>query len=111
MNGEKRTRNGTNITRISIIEKMMDPVADVTKADAGRVVDSIIRGITEGLIKDGEVKISGFGKFVLQDKRQRKGRNPRTGEELLISSRRVLKFRISDTLKDQMNENPLGVGR
>ena len=103
--------NGTNgkkpssITRQSLTEELMAEVPGLSSKEASRLVDSIILCIRETLSKGEEVKISGFGKFVLQDKKARKGRNPQTGEELIISARRVLKFRPSEVLKDELNQN------
>lgn len=101
----KKMSNGNAVTKATLVDEMLAPVPDVTRADAIRVVDNIVRGITEGLLKDHEVKISGFGKFVLQNKEPRMGRNPRTGEPMLITARRVLKFQTSDILRDQLNED------
>jgi len=60
------------------------------------------------ILKNGEkIKISGFGNFILRDKRPRKGRNPQTGDDIQITARRVLTFRPSQILKAYINEeNP-----
>ena len=56
-------------------------------------------------LADGEnVKLSGFGNFAVADKAPRAGRNPQTGEELEISARRVVRFKVSQVLKDKVNE-------
>lgn len=103
-------KNGkqANITRATLAEDIGDAVPGLSSKDASRVVDSVIRGIRESLVKGEEVKISGFGKFVLMDKAPRKGRNPKTGEPITISGRRVMKFRPSDVLKEDLNGNPFG---
>ena len=61
--------------------------------------------VITGVLKNGEkIKISGFGNFVLRDKRPRKGRNPQTGEDIQITARRVLTFRPSQILKSYINQ-------
>ena len=57
-----------------------------------------------GLIKDDKVKISGFGNFDLRDKSERPGRNPKTGEEIPISARRVVTFRPGQKLKQRVEQ-------
>ena len=67
------------------------------------MVESIFE-IIKGHLEQGEkIKISGFGNFVLNTKRPRKGRNPQTGEEIVISGRRVLSFKPSPVLKKAIN--------
>ena len=58
----------------------------------------------ETLGRGEKIKISGFGNFVLRDKRQRPGRNPQTGDPIKISERRVLTFKVSKNLKDALNK-------
>jgi integration host factor subunit alpha len=61
-------------------------------------------------LADGEkIKISGFGNFVVRNKRARPGRNPQTGSAIIISERRVLTFKPSQVLKDALNVNPADV--
>jgi integration host factor subunit alpha len=58
------------------------------------------------ILKNGDkIKISGFGNFILRDKRPRKGRNPQTGDDIQITARRVLTFRPSQILKAYINED------
>ena len=96
------------VTRAGLAESISSAIPSMSGAEGQRVVDNIIRGIRDSLIKGEEVKIAGFGKFVLQTKNPRKGRNPRTGESLTISGRRVMKFKASDVLRDSLNGNPFG---
>ena len=97
-----------NVTRSDIAEDISEAVPNLTAKDSSRIVDSVLRGIRESLVKGDEVKISGFGKFVLLEKAPRKGRNPKTGEEIMISGRRVMKFRPSEVLREELNENLFG---
>ena len=70
-----------------------------TKQFSKVLVDDIFSNIQERLQNGQGVKIAGFGKFVLKDKKKRKGRNPQTGDSLIIKSRRVVVFRPSPVLK------------
>lgn len=103
-----------NVTRAHLAEKISDaiqknnPESTLSGKESQRIVDNIIRGIRDSLVKGEEVKISGFGKFVLQTKQPRKGRNPKTGETITISGRRVMKFRPSDVLREELNGNIFG---
>ncbi len=68
------------------------------------LVDSVLACLTDTLVKGEDVKIKGFGKFKVRSKKQRPGRNPNTGEKLIISKRRVVTFKASYSLKDDMNK-------
>lgn len=75
-------------------------VLDTTKADADRVVETIIESITEALKSGDEVSISGLGIFSAKVRPAREGRNPRTGEPVHIPAMRVPKFRAAKALKE-----------
>lgn len=100
------SESNKNVTRSDIADAICESVQGLTAKDSSRVVDSVLLGIRESLVKGVEVKISGFGKFVILEKAPRKGRNPKTGEEIMISARRVTKFRPSEVLREELNENP-----
>lgn len=90
------------MTKADIVERIYEKVG-FSKKEATDVVESIFE-IIKGRLEEGEkVKISGFGNFVLNTKRPRKGRNPQTGEEIVISGRRVLSFKPSPVLKKTIN--------
>lgn len=77
---------------------------DCTKKEAAKIVERVFDTI-KGTLEAGEnIRISGFGKFVVRDKRARFGRNPRTGEEIEISARRVLTFKPSRVLCDALKD-------
>ena len=100
---------GTNgklesITRAALSDEIARAIPDLSHRDAARIVDSIVRVVRDTLAKGEEVKISGFGKFTLHDKKSRHGRNPQTGEGIMISARRVLKFRPSEVLRERLND-------
>lgn len=90
------------LTKADIVERIHDKVG-FSKKEAGEVVDSIFELIKHHLENGHKVKVSGFGNFVVHDKRPRKGRNPQTGEAITIRGRRVLGFKASPTLKKSMN--------
>lgn len=75
----------------------------LTKKRAARVVDSLMEIIKDALARGEDVGISGFGKFVVKFKWARSGRNPRTGEMIILRSRRVVSFRPSRKLRDRIN--------
>ncbi len=93
---------GETITRAHLSEAVYQEVglsrnesADLVEVVLGEIADSLVRGET--------VKISSFGSFQVRDKGERIGRNPKTGEEVPIAARRVLVFRPSHVLKDEIN--------
>lgn len=70
------------------------------------MVESILEHITAALADGEQVKLTGFGTFVLRDKRERVGRNPKTGIEVPITPRRVLGFRASQSVRDRIARQP-----
>jgi integration host factor subunit alpha len=90
------------MTKGDIVERIYERVG-FSKKEATEVVESIFELIKEHLEQGEKVKISGFGNFVVHQKRPRKGRNPQTGEEIIISGRKVLSFKASPVLKKSMN--------
>ena len=73
-----------------------------SRAESLDLVEAVLDQMAAALDRGENVKISGFGSFVLRDKRERVGRNPKTGVEVPITSRRVLTFRASQLLKEQI---------
>ena len=90
------------MTKADIVERIYEKVG-FSKKEATDVVESIFEIIKGHLEQGDKVKISGFGNFVINAKRPRKGRNPQTGEEIVISGRRVLSFKPSPVLKKAIN--------
>ena len=74
-----------------------------SKRESAEIVENMLDIIKETLGNGENVKLSGFGVFNIQNKKARRGRNPQTGEEMTISARRVLSFKISDVLRDELN--------
>ncbi|HYC23815.1 MAG TPA: integration host factor subunit alpha [Candidatus Bathyarchaeia archaeon] len=90
------------MTKADIVERIYER-AKSSKKDATEVVDAIFEIIKARLESGEKVKLSGFGNFVVNEKRPRKGRNPQTGEEIVITGRRVLSFKASQVLKKTIN--------
>ena len=74
------------------------------RQESAKIVDQIFQILKETLERGGKVKISGFGNFITREKRPRMGRNPKTGEEMMISGRRVLTFKPSAILRKVLNQ-------
>ena len=81
----------------------------LSKKDAKNLVDSFFEEIRLALENNEPVKLSGFGNFELRDKRERPGRNPKTGEEVEISARRVVTFKPGQKLRDRVDEYARGL--
>jgi integration host factor subunit alpha len=92
------------MTKADIIEAVYEKVGGFSKKEAAEIVESVFNTIKETLEKGEKIKISGFGNFVLRDKRQRQGRNPQTGDPITITERRVLSFKASQLLKMALND-------
>lgn len=90
------------MTKADLIEKIYQSCAP-TRQDSAELVEMTFDIMKETLEKGEDVMISGFGKFVVRDKKQRMGRNPQTGEEMMISARRVLSFKPSPGFRDKVN--------
>jgi integration host factor subunit alpha len=89
------------LTRADIAETINRQVG-LSRADAAAVIDSILNHMIDAVVDGENVKISGFGTFVLRDKAQRVGRNPKTGIEVPITPRRVLTFRASQGVRHKV---------
>lgn len=89
------------LTRAEIAEAMNRELG-LSRSESLGMVESILGHMSNALADGQNLKISGFGTFLLRDKAQRIGRNPKTGVEVPITSRRVLTFRASQMLKDRI---------
>ena len=89
------------LTRADLAE-MLNRQVGLSRADAAEMVESILGHMTRALLNGDNVKISGFGTFVLRDKAERIGRNPKTGVEVPITPRRVLTFRASQGMRQKV---------
>ena len=87
------------LTKANIVEDLNDKIG-LNKREAKELVDSLFDNIKKLLEEGHEVKLSGFGNFQLRNKTSRPGRNPRTGEDVEISARRVVTFKSGQKLKE-----------
>jgi integration host factor subunit alpha len=90
------------MTKADIIESVYEKVG-FSKKESAEIVELVFDTIKETLERGEKIKISGFGNFIVRDKKARVGRNPQTGREIEISRRRVLTFRPSQVLKNALN--------
>lgn len=91
------------LTKADLVEKLVDEVG-LGKRDAKDLVDEFFEEIKTALEAGNPVKLSGFGNFDLRDKKQRPGRNPKTGEEIPITARRVVTFKPGQKLKAKVED-------
>jgi len=89
------------LTRAAIADAIHRKLG-ISRAESLAMVESIVDHVCDALANGENVKISGFGTFLLRDKTERVGRNPKTGVEVPITPRRVLTFRASQMLKDRV---------
>jgi integration host factor subunit alpha len=95
------------MTKAELIESVYSKVG-ISKKESADLVELIFDTMKDTLSKGEKIKISGFGNFVVREKRSRMGRNPQTGESMEISARRVLTFRPSQVLKNDLNHGEGG---
>ena len=94
------------LTRNEISEKISREV-NVTKQQAGIILDCALNEMIESLAREGELKLSAFGSFCVRQKNDRIGRNPKTGVEVTITPRKAVSFKASNALKGKVSD--LGV--
>jgi integration host factor subunit alpha len=94
--------SGKTITRADLYQAIYQKVG-LSRTESATLVELVLKEITDCLERGETVKLSSFGLFVVRQKGQRLGRNPKTGKEVPISARRVMVFKPSDTLKLRIN--------
>ncbi len=90
------------ITRADVAETIYEEIG-LSRKDSNDILDMILDEIVKELSNGNDVKLSSFGTFSLRDKKERSGRNPKTGVEAVISSRRVISFKPSQTMRKIIN--------
>ncbi|MCP3735089.1 integration host factor subunit alpha [Sphingomonas sp. RP10(2022)] len=95
------TTSAGTLTRADLSEALHRQIG-LSRTDSARIVEQILAEMCEALSRGENVKISGFGTFVLRDKGERIGRNPKTGVEVPIAPRRVLTFRASQMMRERI---------
>ena len=95
------------LTRMDLSEAVFREMG-LSRNVSAALVEAVIQHMSDALVAGEQVKISSFGTFGLREKSERLGRNPKTGEEVPISPRRVLSFRPSHLMKDRVSAGNLG---
>jgi integration host factor subunit alpha len=95
-------KQSDTLTRAEMADKINKTVG-LSRSDASQIIESLLGHVTDALYAGENVKISGFGTFMLRDKTERVGRNPKTGVEVPISPRRVLTFRPSQHMRRKVS--------
>lgn len=90
------------LTKIDIVQAVQAEIG-FTKHQSTNIVESLLETIKSKLVSGEDVLVSGFGKFCILEKRERRGRNPQTGEDLMLASRRVVRFKCSGKLRERVN--------
>ncbi|MBU0656554.1 MAG: integration host factor subunit alpha [Gammaproteobacteria bacterium] len=93
----------TTLTKADMVEHLFEELG-LNKREAKDLVEMFFEEIRDALETGKNVKLSGFGNFMLRDKTQRPGRNPKTGEEIPVTARRVVTFRPGQKLKQRVEE-------
>ncbi len=91
-----------SLTKIDIIDSIYEHLG-IPKKNCVNIVESLFDLIKDDLCRGNDIKISGFGKWTVKAKKQRTGRNPKTGERMTIGARRVVTFKSSTVLRDAIN--------
>jgi integration host factor subunit alpha len=91
-----------SVTKVELADFVYEQMK-IDKKYASELVDMFFEELKDTLAKEGEIRLSGFGKFTVKEKKERRGRNPQTKKPLTISKRRVATFHHSQVLKDRLN--------
>ena len=93
-----------NATTRSTLSEAVYRNVGLSRNESASLVDSVFTEISKSLINGQDVKISSFGTFIVRNKKERVGRNPKTGEEVPITARQVVTFRTSNVLKSEVSD-------
>ena len=95
------------LTKNQIIESLQERLG-FTKAASAEAVDTLLEIMKQTMENGDDLLVTGFGKFCIRDKGPRRGRNPATGEDMILPARRVVTFKCSGKLRDRINGNKSG---
>ncbi len=95
-----------NLTKAQLSDSIRKQLG-LSKAKSAQVIESLLEIINKTLEDGEDVLVSGFGKFCVKEKGKRRGRNPQTGEDLMLGERRVVTFRYSGVLRDEINRKEI----
>ncbi len=90
------------LTKVDIIESVRNDLGFPRKKSAD-ILEMLLEIIKKGMENGEDILISGFGKFCVNEKRARRGRNPATGDDMMLGKRRVITFKCSQVLRKRMN--------
>ncbi|MEJ2657647.1 MAG: integration host factor subunit alpha [Desulfobacterales bacterium] len=90
------------LTKIQIVESIQNQTG-FPKNKSSEIVETLLEIIKKTLSSGEDVLVSGFGKFCVKEKRERKGRNPATGDDLMLKPRKIVTFKCSGKLRDKIN--------
>ena len=90
------------LTKYDLVDRVMETL-NIEKKDSTNIIESLLELLKGTLIQGNDITISGFGRWEVKSKHQRKGRNPATGEAMMLPARKVVIFKWSGKLKDMMN--------
>ena len=89
------------MTKADIVEKIAEKLSRFTKRECDEITDLVLELMKRVLVEEGKLKIAGFGNFEVKSKKDRRGRNPQTGEEMTITARKILTYHPSAVLKNR----------
>ena len=92
------------LTKADLVQQVYEKHENLTKAQATESVEAFLRLSKDTLINGSDLLLSGFGKFNVRNKNPRRGRNPQTGDDLMLNARRVVTFKPSGILRNRVNE-------
>lgn len=101
---------GKTVTRADLCEAVYQKVG-LSRTESAELVENVLDEICDSIVRGESVKLSSFGSFMVRQKGERIGRNPKTGEEVPISPRRVMVFKPSNVLKQKINSALVNSGR
>jgi integration host factor subunit alpha len=100
---QKLKERGMTLTKADLVQQVYEKHENLTKAQATESVEAFLRLSKETLISGSDLLLSGFGKFNVREKSPRRGRNPQTGDDLMLNARRVVTFKPSGILRNKVN--------
>jgi len=92
------------MTKMDLVNSIYSKVG-FSKKDSLHIVENVLEIMKSRLEQGEKIKISGFGNFIVREKKPRKGRNPQTGDQIIIEGRRILTFKPSNVLRRLLNES------
>jgi integration host factor subunit beta len=92
------------MTKSELVKKVAAELKDVTKGDAKIVIDTIFSSMSKALVSGDKIEIRGFGSFKVKKRNARMGRNPKTGQSVEITAKRIPYFKVGKDLKERVNK-------